>query len=136
MVIGLPLSILEQDRRLQRRRNIGIFLGVLVMIVVMVNVNAYIAPLHVSGSSRQSRLSGGKWGMPKKLDDLVPESIDHVPYARHKFLGIFWYARVVQQNRPCSGTIRMEWTIDLLLRYQAGIIWADRSAVGSGREYQ
>lgn len=45
VVVGLPLLYLKQDGRHQGFRIIGIFVGVLVMVVVMVNVNAYIAPL-------------------------------------------------------------------------------------------
>ena len=45
VVVGLPLLFLKQDRR-QRLRNTAILVGVLVMVVVLVKVNAYVAPLH------------------------------------------------------------------------------------------
>jgi hypothetical protein len=91
-VVGLPLLFLKQDGRRQRLRNIGIFLGVLVMVVVMVNVNAYIAPLHADRlieAIESYRAATGVY--PKKLDDLVPKFIDHVPYAQYTILGVFWY---------------------------------------------
>ena len=92
VVVGLPLLFLKQDGRRQRLRNIGIFLGVLVMVVVMVNVNAYIAPLHADRlieAIESYRAANGVY--PQKLDDLVPKFIDHVPYAQYTIGGIFWY---------------------------------------------
>ena len=91
VVVGLPLLFLKQDRR-QRLRNIGIFVGVLVMVAVMVKVNAYIAPLHADRlieAIESYRAATGVY--PKKLDDLVPKFIDHVPYAQYTLGGIFWY---------------------------------------------
>jgi hypothetical protein len=92
VMVGLPLLFLKQEERRQRLRNIGIFLGVLVMVVVMVNVNAYIAPLHADRlieAIESYRAATGVY--PKKLDDLVPKFIDHVPYAQYTIGGIFWY---------------------------------------------
>jgi hypothetical protein len=91
VVVGLPLLFLKQGRR-QRLRNIGIFLGVLVMVVVMVNVNAYIAQLHADRlieAIESYRAANGVY--PKKLDDLVPKFIDHVPCAQYTYLGMFFY---------------------------------------------
>jgi hypothetical protein len=91
VVVGLPLLFLKQDRR-QRLRNIGIFVGVLVMVAVMVKVNAYIAPLHADRlieAVESYRTATGVY--PKKLDDLVPKFIDRVPYAQYTLGGIFWY---------------------------------------------
>jgi hypothetical protein len=62
------------------------------MVVVMVNVNAYIAPLHANRlieAIESYRAATGVY--PKKLDDLVPKFIDHVPYAQYTLGGIFWY---------------------------------------------
>jgi hypothetical protein len=92
VVVGLPLLFLTQDGRRQRLRNIGIFLGVLLMVVVMVNVNAYTAPLHADRlieAIESYRAATGVY--PKKLDDLVPKFIDHVPYAQYTIGGNFWY---------------------------------------------
>ena len=92
VVVGLPLLLLKQERRLQRLRNIGIFLGVLVMVVVMVNVNAYIAPLHAHRlveAIESYRAATGVY--PQKLDDLVPKFIDHVPCAQYTIGGNFRY---------------------------------------------
>ena len=92
VVVGLPLLFLKQDGRRQRLRNIGTFVGVLVMVVVMVNVNAYIAPLHADRlieAIESYRAATGVY--PKKLDDLVPKFIDHVQYAQYTLDGIFWY---------------------------------------------
>jgi hypothetical protein len=92
VVVGLPLLFLKQDGRRQRLRNIGIFVGVLVMVVVMVNVNAYIAPLHADRlieAIDSYRAATGVY--PKKLDDLVPQFIDHVPYAQYTLGGNFVY---------------------------------------------
>ena len=99
VVVGLPLLFLKQDGRRQRLRNIGIFVGVLVMVVVMVNVNAYIAPLHADRlieAIESYRAATGVY--PKKLDDLVPKFIDHVPWAQYTLGGNFcvhgrWYSR-------------------------------------------
>ncbi len=92
VVVGLPLLLLQQEGRLQRLRNIGIFLGALVMVVVMVNVNAYIAPVHarrIIEAIESYREATGVY--PQKLDDLVPKFIDHVPYAQYTIGGHFWY---------------------------------------------
>jgi hypothetical protein len=91
VVVGLPLLFLKDGRR-QRLRNIAIFVGVLVMVVVMVKVNAYIAPLHADRlieAIESYRAATGVY--PKKLDDLVPKFIDHVPCAQYTLGGIFWY---------------------------------------------
>lgn len=63
------------------------------MVVVMVNVNEYVAPLHADRlivAIESYRAATGLY--PKKLDDLVPRFIDHVPWAQYKFGGRFWYA--------------------------------------------
>ena len=92
LVVGLPLLLLRQDGRRQGLRNIGILLSILVMVVVMVKVNAYIAPLHARRlieAIESYRAATGVY--PKKLDDLVPKFIDHVPWAQYTLGGIFWY---------------------------------------------
>ena len=92
VVVGLPLSFLKQDGRRQRLRNIGILLGVLVMVVGMVNLNAYIAPLHADRLIKAIESYRAATGVyPHKLDDLVPKFIDHVPYAQYTIGGIFYY---------------------------------------------
>ncbi len=92
VVVGLPLWFLKQDGRRQRLRNIGIFLGVLLMVVVMVKVNAYIAPLHAHRLVEAIETYRSATGVyPQKLDDLVPKFIDHVPYAQYTIGGHFWY---------------------------------------------
>jgi hypothetical protein len=92
VVVGLPLLFLKQEGRRQRLRNISIFLGVLVMVVVMVNVNAYIAPLRADRLIKGIESYRAATGVyPQKLDDLVPKYIDHVPYAQYTIGGIFWY---------------------------------------------
>lgn len=91
-VVGLPLLFLKQDGRRQRLRNIAIFVVVLVMVVVMVNVNAYIAPLHADRLIEAIESYRAETGVyPKKLDDLVPKFIDHVPCAQYTLGGIFVY---------------------------------------------
>ena len=93
-VVGLPLLFLKQDGRRQRLRNISIFLGVLVMVVAMVNVNAYIAPLHADRLIKAIESYRAATGVyPQKLDDLVPKFIDHVPYAQYTIGGNFFYVR-------------------------------------------
>ena len=70
VVVGLPLWFLKQDGRRQRLRNIGIFLGVLLMVVVMVKVNAYIAPLHAHRLIEAIESYRSATGVyPQKLDD-------------------------------------------------------------------
>jgi hypothetical protein len=92
VLVGLPLLFLKQDGRRQRLRNIGIFVSILLMVVVMVNVNAYIAPLHADRLIQAIESYRTETGVyPKKLDDLVPNFIDHVPCAQYTLLGIFWY---------------------------------------------
>ena len=92
VVVGLPLWFLKQDGRRQRLRNIGIFLGVLLMVVVMVKVNAYIAPLHAHRLVEAIETYRSATGVyPQKLDDLVPQFIDHVPYAQYTLGGFFYY---------------------------------------------
>ena len=101
VVVGIPLLFFKRDWRRQRLRNIGIFLGVLVMVVVMVKVNAYIAPLHAERlikAIESYRAASGVY--PQKLDDLVPKYIDHVPYAQYTSLGVFWYARGGTKESP------------------------------------
>ena len=93
IVVGLPLLFLRQHERRQRFRNIGIFLGVFVMVVVMVNVNAYIAPSHADrliAAIESYREATGVY--PKKLDDLVPKFIDQVPCAQYTLGGVFYYS--------------------------------------------
>ena len=100
VVVGLPL-LYRKDGRRQRLRNISIFLGVLVLVVVMVNVNAYITPLHADRlikAVESYRAANGVY--PQKLDDLVPKFIDHVPYAQYTSLGVFWYARGGTKEPP------------------------------------
>ena len=92
VVVGLPLLFLKQDGQRQRLRNIGIFVGVLVMVHVMVKVNAYIAPVHADRlieAIESYRAATGVY--PKKLDDLVPKFIDHVPCAQYTLGGNFVY---------------------------------------------
>ncbi len=92
-VVGLPLCFLKQDDRRQRLRNVGIFGGLLVAVVVMTKVNAQITPLHANQlieAIESYRAATGVY--PKKLDDLVPEFIDHVPCAQYTLGGIFWYS--------------------------------------------
>jgi hypothetical protein len=100
VVVGLPLLYLKDGRR-QRLRNIGIFLGVLLMVVVMVNVNAYIAPLHADRlikAIENYRAANGVY--PQQLDDLVPKFIDHVPCAQYTIGGVFFYVRAGVKEPP------------------------------------
>jgi hypothetical protein len=93
VVVGLPLVFLKQDGRRQRLRNIAIFVCVLALVRVMVNVNAYIAPLHADRlieAIESYRTATGVY--PKTLDNLVPKFIDRVPCAQYTLGGIFWYA--------------------------------------------
>lgn len=99
LVVGLPLLFLKQEGRRQRIRNIGIFVGVLVVVVVMVKVNAYIAPLHADRLIEAIESYRAETGVyPRKLDDLVPNFIDHVPYAQYTLGGTFLYT--------CGGTAK------------------------------
>jgi hypothetical protein len=94
VVVGLPLLLLKREGRRQRLRNIGILVGVLVMVVVLVKVNAYVAPLHADRlivAIESYRAATGVY--PKKLDDLVPKFIDHVPWAQYTLGGEFRYLR-------------------------------------------
>ena len=94
MVVELPMIFLKPDGRRQRVRNIGIFGYALIMVVILVNVNAYIAPLRAHRLiDAIERYRGANGVYPKKLDDLVPKFIDHVPTAQYTFLGQFWYVR-------------------------------------------
>jgi hypothetical protein len=100
VVVGLPILYLKDGRR-QRLRNISIFLGVLVMVIVMVNVNAYIAPLHADRlikAIESYRAANGVY--PQKLDDLVPKFIDHVPLAQYTIGGVFFYVRGGTREPP------------------------------------
>ena len=93
VVVGLPLLLLKRDGRRQGLGIIGIFAGVLVMVVVMVKVNAYVAPLHADRlivAIESYRAATGVY--PKELDDLVPKFIDHVPRAQYTLGGRFWYS--------------------------------------------
>lgn len=93
VVVGLPLLSLKRDGRRQRLRNIAILVGELVMVVVLVKVNTYVAPLHADRlivAIESYRASNGVY--PKGLDDLVPKFIDHVPWAQYTFGGRFWYS--------------------------------------------
>jgi hypothetical protein len=92
VLVGLPLAILKPEDRRRRLRNIGIFLGVIVAVIVMVNVNAHIAPLHAERLIKAIESYREATGVyPNKLDDLVPKFIDHVPYAQYTLLGVFHY---------------------------------------------
>ncbi|MEN6457662.1 MAG: hypothetical protein ABFC63_01920 [Thermoguttaceae bacterium] len=101
LVVGLPLLYLRQDERRKRLRNVCIFLGTFVMAVAMVNVNAYIAPLHADRlikAIESYRAANGVY--PQKLDDLVPTFIDHVPYAQYTIMGVFFYVRGGTKEPP------------------------------------
>ena len=66
--------------------------GVIVVVIVMVNVNEYIAPLHADQiivAIESYRAATGVY--PKELDDLVPKFIDYVPRAQYTLGGRFWY---------------------------------------------
>jgi hypothetical protein len=92
VVVGLPVLFLVREGRRERLRNIGIILGVLVMVVVLVNVNAYVAPLHAQRLIEAIESYRAATGIyPKKLDDLVPQFIDHVPSAQYTLGGRFFY---------------------------------------------
>jgi heme/copper-type cytochrome/quinol oxidase subunit 4 len=93
VVVGLPLFLfLKRDDQRQRLRNITILLGVVVMVVVLVKVNAYVAPLRANqliAAIESYRAENGVY--PKALDDLVPKFIDHVPRAQYTLDGTFHY---------------------------------------------
>jgi hypothetical protein len=96
VVVVLPLSFLKRNapHRRQTLKGIGICLGALVLVIVMVKVNAYVAPLHaqrVVDAIESYRAAKGVY--PKTLDDLVPQFIDHVPYAQYTLGGFFYYMR-------------------------------------------
>ena len=88
----LPLLVLKKHERKQGFLNIGVFFGVFVMVVAMVKVNAYIAPLRadrIIAAVENYRKATGVY--PKTLKDLVPEFIDQVPCAQYTFGGNFQY---------------------------------------------
>jgi hypothetical protein len=92
-VVGIPLLLLKREGRRQGLGIIGIFAGVIVMVIVMVKVNAYVAPLHADRlivAIESYRATTGVY--PNKLDDLVPKFIDHVPRAQYTLDGRFWYS--------------------------------------------
>ncbi len=92
VVVGLPVLFLNRDDRRQRLRNISLLMGVVVMVVVLVKVNAYVPRLHADRlieAIEKYRAATGVY--PKKLDDLVPKFIEHVPCAQYKFDGGFHY---------------------------------------------
>ncbi len=89
VIVGLPLIFLKPDGRRQVLGNIAALGGALVL--VMVNVNAYIAPLHADRLVEAIENYRAGTGMyPKKLDDLAPKFIDHVPCAQYTLGGIFY----------------------------------------------
>jgi hypothetical protein len=91
-VVGLPLLFLKQDGQYQRARNIVIFASAFAMVVVMVKVNEYVAPLRADQlikAIERYRADNGVY--PKKLEDLVPKFIDHVPCAQYTLYGKFFY---------------------------------------------
>ena len=103
VVVVLPLSFLKRNwpTRRQRLRNIAVYLGALLLAVVMVKVNAYVAPLHahrVVDAIESYHVANGVY--PKELDDLVPQFIDHVPFAQYTFGGSFYYMRGVKTEAP------------------------------------
>ena len=96
VVVELPLSFLKRNgpTRRQSLRNIAVYLGALLLAIVMVKVNAYVAPLHahqIIDAIESYHAANGVY--PKELDDLVPQFIDHVPCAQYTFGGFFYYMR-------------------------------------------
>ena len=83
------------------RRNVGVYLSALLLVIGMVKVNAYVAPLHaqrVIDAIESYRAATGVY--PKELADLVPQYIDHVPYAQYTFMGFFYYMRGGAEEPP------------------------------------
>lgn len=94
VVVGLPFLFLKREGRRQVIRAFGVFVGALVTVVVMVNVNASIAPARADRlikSIENYRAATGIY--PKQLDDLVPRFIDKVPCAQYTIGGKFYYMR-------------------------------------------
>jgi hypothetical protein len=100
VVVGIPLLYLK-DGRHQRLRNISILLGVFATVIIAVNVNAYVAPLHADRlikAIESYRAANGIY--PQKLDDLVPKFVDHVPHAQYTLGGVFFYVRGGTKEPP------------------------------------
>jgi hypothetical protein len=94
LLVGLPQLFRKRYKRFRRNllRNFGVFLGALVLAVVMVNVNACVAPLRAQrliNAIESYRAATGTY--PQTLDYLVPKYIDHVPCAAYTLRGRFSY---------------------------------------------
>ena len=103
LLVLLPLSFLKRYKPLRRHRlkSIGVFLGALALVIVMVNVNARIAPLRAQrliDAIESYRAATGDY--PQKLDDLVPKFIDGVPRAQYTLGGEFFYLRLAPTEPP------------------------------------
>lgn len=94
VMVGLPLLFLMTEGRRLRLRNIAILAAAIVAAVVLVNVNARVAPSRADRLVRAVENYRAEVGVyPKKLDDLVPKFIDRVPCAQYTLGGDFHYLR-------------------------------------------